>query len=63
VRTGINGAIAEEHTSESLSASILDVLTNLEKYRGKPCQKAVEKYTAMNVLADLYGIYRKIGSK
>jgi len=63
VKSGINGHVTEDRSSQSIAAAILDALDKRDTISGLPCTDAVENYTPERVLEPVYKNYRNLAGK
>lgn len=58
VKPGVNGQISKDFTPEAFAETLVDCISNIESYKGKPCCEAVQEYTPVKVLSKVYNSYR-----
>jgi glycosyltransferase involved in cell wall biosynthesis len=60
VRHGVNGLVVQQRTPEAIASAILDLLSGVSLFRGKPCTEAVRGYVPQEVLRPVYQNYRAL---
>ena len=63
VKSGQNGFVVGERTSNAIADAMVDAITALDHFRGDPCISAASNYVPEKVLAPVYENYRALAGK